>query len=63
MRYNADVTNPDSGQFDLSFDASVVNVTGEDFGSIGSNTAQLECWTFIDSDTVKVIFNLPGTTG
>jgi len=46
MRYNADVTNPDSGQFDLLFDASAVNVTGVDFGSIGSNTVQLECWTF-----------------
>jgi len=46
MRYDADVTNPDSGQFDLLFDASAVNVTGVDFGSIGSNTVQLECWTF-----------------
>ena len=63
MRYDADVTNPDSGQFDLSFDASAVNVTGEDSGSIGLNTAQLECWTFVNSDAVRVIFNLQGTTG
>ena len=53
----------DSGQFDMSFDASAVNVTGVDSGCIGSNTVQLECWTFVDFDTVKVILNLPGTTG
>jgi len=41
MRYDADVTNLDSGQFDMSFDASVVNVTGIDSGCIGSNTVQL----------------------
>ena len=58
MRYDADVTNPDSGQFDMSFDASAVNVTGVDFGSIGSNTVQLECWTLVDSGTVRVLFNL-----
>ncbi|MCD4798060.1 MAG: cohesin domain-containing protein, partial [Methanosarcinales archaeon] len=59
----ADVTNLDSGQFDLSFDASIVNVTGVNSGSIGSTTVQLETWTLVDSDTVRVLFNLPGTTG
>ncbi|MCD4767706.1 MAG: cohesin domain-containing protein, partial [Methanosarcinales archaeon] len=59
----ANVTNLDSGQFDLSFDASIVNVTGVDSGSIGSTTVQLESWTLVDSDTVRVLFNLPGTTG
>jgi len=59
----ADVTDLDSGQFDLSFDASVVNVIGVDSGIIGSTTVQLETWTLVDSDTVRVLFNLPGTTG
>ena len=58
-----DVTNLDSGQFDLSFNASVVNVTGVDSGSIGATTVPLEDWTFIDSNMIRVIFNLPGTTG
>jgi len=31
MRYDADVTNLYSGQFDLSFDASAVNVTGVNY--------------------------------
>ncbi|RZN32143.1 MAG: hypothetical protein EF813_11975 [Methanosarcinales archaeon] len=59
----ADVNNLDSGQFDLSFNASVVNVTGIDSGSIGATDVRLDGWTFRDSDTVRVIFNLPGTTG
>ena len=59
----ADVTDLDSGQFDLSFNASVVNVTDVDSGSMGAATVPLEDWTFIDSDTVRVIFNLPGTAG
>jgi len=45
------------------FDASVVNVTGVDSGIIGSTTVQLESWTLVDSDTVRVLFNLLGTTG
>jgi hypothetical protein len=59
----ADVTDLDSGQFDLSFDANVVEVIGVDSGIIGSTTVQLETWTLVDSDTVRVLFNLPGTTG
>jgi hypothetical protein len=59
----ADVTDLDSGQFELSFNASVVNVTGVSPGSVCATTVPWEGWTFIDSDTVIVIFNLPGTTG
>ena len=59
----ADVTNLDSGQFDLSFNASVVNVIGVDSGSIGTTEVRLDGWTFRDSDTVRAIFNLPGTAG
>jgi hypothetical protein len=59
----ADVTDLDSGQFDISFNASVVNVTGVDSGSIGTTEVQLDGWAFRDSDTVRVIFNLPGATG
>ncbi len=59
----ADVTNLDSGQFDLSFDSDVVNVTGIDSGSMGATTVPLEDWTFRDSDTVRVLFNLPGANG
>ena len=59
----ANITNLDSGQFDLSFNASVVNVTGVDPGSIGATEVRLDGWVFRDSDTVRVIFNQMGTTG
>ncbi|MBC2697375.1 MAG: hypothetical protein HF974_03350, partial [ANME-2 cluster archaeon] len=59
----ADVTNLDSGQFDLSFDASVVNVTGVDSGSIDGTEVPVDMWRFLDTDTIRVIFNLPDTTG
>jgi hypothetical protein len=59
----ADVINLDSGQFDLSFDAGVVNVTGVSEGSIDATEVGLDGWTFTDSDTVRVIFNIPGATG
>ncbi|MCD4768120.1 MAG: cohesin domain-containing protein, partial [Methanosarcinales archaeon] len=59
----ADVTNLDSGQFDLSFDATVVNVTGVDSGSIDGTEVPIDMWRFLDTDTIRVIFNLPNTTG
>ena len=59
----ANVINLDSGQFDLSFDSDVVNVTSIVSGSIGTTEVRLDGWTFRDSGTVRVIFNLPGATG
>ncbi|MCD4810863.1 MAG: cohesin domain-containing protein, partial [Methanosarcinales archaeon] len=59
----ADVTNLDSGEFDLSFDASVVNVTGVNSGSINGTYVPIDEWDFIDPNTIRVLFNLPGTTG
>ncbi|MCD4797671.1 MAG: cohesin domain-containing protein, partial [Methanosarcinales archaeon] len=59
----ADVTNLDSGEFNLSFDATVVNVTGVNSGSIDGTDVPIDDWDFIDPDTIRVLFNLPGTTG
>ena len=57
------VTNLDSGQFDLSFNASVVNVTDVKDGLIDSTTVPIAMWSFIDADTIRVLFDLPGVTG
>ena len=57
------VADLDSGQFDLSFDSSVVNVTGVDSGNIDGTTVPTDSWNFMDSDTIRVLFNFPGTTG
>ncbi len=58
--YNA--VNLDSGQFDLSFNSSVVNVTAVHDGNIDGRQVPVESWDFVDSGTIRVLFNLPGVT-
>jgi hypothetical protein len=53
------VTDLDSGQFDLSFDSSVVNVTAVCDGNIGGTTMPISDWRFMDADTIRVLFDLP----
>ncbi|RZN31037.1 MAG: hypothetical protein EF813_12630, partial [Methanosarcinales archaeon] len=53
----------DSGQFDLSFDPSVVNVTAVYDGNIDGTTVPIDSWNFTDANTIRVLFNLPGATG
>ncbi len=55
--------NLDSGQFDLSFNSSIVNVTGVNAGNINSTTVPIARWYFTNADTVKVIFKLDGGGG
>ena len=55
-----DIVDVNSGQFDLSFDSSVVNVTGVSAGNIGGTTVPIVGWGFMDADTVRVLFKLDG---
>ena len=57
-----DVTDMDSGQFDLYFDATAVNVTDVDDGSIGGTAIPADNWA-ADDGKVTVLFNLPGIDG
>jgi len=57
------VANLDSGQFDLSFDPGVVNVTAVHDGDISGRPVPVESWDLVDADTIRVLFNLPGVTG
>ena len=57
------VDDLDCGELDLSFDATVVNVTGVDSGSIDDTEIPIDMWRFIYPDTIRVLFNLPGITG
>jgi len=59
----ADVTDLTAGQFDLSFDPSVVNVTGIDPGSMAGTEVPIDMWRLMDEGRVRVLFNLPGVTG
>ena len=52
------VEDLDSGQFDLTYDSSVVNVTGVNVGHIDGTTVPIALWHFVDADTIRVIFEL-----
>ena len=54
------IVDLDSGQFDLSFNSSVVNVTGIDSGNMGGTTVPISDWRFMGADTIRVLFDLPG---
>jgi len=58
-----DVTDLDSGQFDLTFDPAVVNVSGVSSGEIGGTTIPIDSWNFTDAGTIRVLFNPPEVTG
>jgi hypothetical protein len=57
------VTDFNSGQFDLSFDANVVNVTEVADGSIDGKTIPVDTWERMDEDTVRVFLNISGIAG
>jgi len=58
-----EITDLDSGQFELTFDSSVVNVTAVDTGDIGGTEVPIDSWNFTDAGTIRVLFNLPNATG
>jgi hypothetical protein len=51
------------GQFDLSFDSSVVNVTDIADGSLDGTTVPADEWEFVDKNTIRAILEFPGITG
>ena len=62
-----DVDDLDSGQFDILFNSSVINVTNleddiED-GEIGSTAVPIENCYFMGANSIRLLFNLPGVSG
>ena len=57
------VTNFNSGQFDLAFDSSVVNVTDVTDGSLDGEAIPVSDWERIDNDTIRVILDVSGIAG
>jgi hypothetical protein len=57
------VTNFNSGQFDLAFDSSVVNVTDVTDGSLDGETIPVSDWERLDNDTIRVILDVLGIAG
>jgi len=48
-----------SGQFDLSFDSRVVNVTDAKDGEINGEAVPIFMWSFMDAETVRVLVGMP----
>ena len=57
------VTGFNSGQFDLAFDSSVVNVTDVTDGSLDGETIPVSDWERLDNDTIRVIIDVSGIAG
>jgi hypothetical protein len=57
------VTDFNTGQFDLSFNSSVVNVIDVKDGEIDGEAVPIFMWNFVDADTVKVLVNMPMSVG
>ncbi len=58
-----DITDLDSGQFDLSFDPDVVSVVDVEPGSIDDIEVPIDMWGLMDEGIARVTFNLPGADG
>jgi len=52
-----------SAQFDLSFDSSVVSVTGVADGRLDGATIPVFMWRFMDKDRIRVILMISGAKG
>ena len=57
------VTDFNSGQFDLSFDSSVVNVIEVRDGEINGETVPIFMWDSVDADTLRVLVSMPMGVG
>lgn len=53
----------DSGQFDLCFDSQVIEAIDVNNGSIGETVIPVDMWQSIDTNTIRVLFNLTGVDG
>jgi hypothetical protein len=61
------VDDLDSGQYDIVFNSSVINITNLDGdienGEIGDTEIPIENYYFMNKDTLRLLFNLPGVDG
>jgi hypothetical protein len=57
------VADFNSGQFDLAFDSSVVNVTDVADGRLNGETIPVSDWERLDNDTIRVILDVSGIAG
>jgi len=53
----------DAAQFDVSFDQTIINITGVTAGKINNTNVPLGGWSFIDAGKIRIIVNIPGVSG
>ena len=58
-----DVTDFDSGQFDLLFDPDIVSVVDVESGSIDDTEVPIAMWRLMEEGVIRVTFNLDGVDG
>ena len=58
-----DVTDFDSGEFNLSFDPDVVSFVGVEPGSIDGTEVPIDMFDLIEDGRVRVLFNIKGADG
>jgi len=58
-----DVTNFDACNYDITYDPSVIEVTGITNGLIGSTAIPVDIWSEIAPGMLRIIENVPGTPG
>lgn len=56
------ITDFNSGVFDLSFDPGILKVKEVTSGNIGNMEIPITKWDYMDSETIKVMFELPEDT-
>jgi hypothetical protein len=62
----SNISNFDSANYDISYNASVIEVTGVINGSLGATVIPVSDWGFIPpgiQGTVRIINNVPGSNG
>ncbi len=57
------VTAFDAGQFDVSFDESLLQLDGVTAGQIGATQIPVDLWNKIGTGTYRIIVNVPGVPG
>jgi hypothetical protein len=57
------VTAFDAGQFDVSFNSSMMQLDGVDAGLIGTTQIPVSIWNMVGSETCRVVVNVPGIPG
>lgn len=58
-----DVTNFDACNYDITYDPSVIEVTGVTAGLIGDSAVPIDMWGEIVPGKLRIIENIPGAPG